>query len=429
MPKPTRQHRPRVGHGGTHRLRTEGRLRARGVLVAVVLTTGCTLQDFAYLHKDNVDRGVEDAADASQRAADAAVVDGSVGSVVSSRLPTPGGAEGSGAIGPSPTPRDAAGGGDLPTPEARGGSSAKSTGDLVEAGTGGAALGGSPNGGAGGRSGRIGYGGLGGKAGRMGDGGAGGRSTASTARGGAGGSAELDSGAEPCVLCLLRAALVHRYRFDDTGTLVKDSIGSADGTVVNAQMSGSGSLVLDGNSSEQYVNLPNGVLSSLASATLEVWVTWNGGDNYQRIFDLGDNSAGEDARGAGRTYVTLSPNYPLTGAPRIRASYRSAATVNTISVNASAPLATGAMSHLAVALDEEAHAVRLYLNGALLGEQTGLRPLSEIADLNNWLGRSQYAEDPQFLGAFHEFRIYAIALTATQVQASYSAGPDSSLDR
>jgi hypothetical protein len=51
-------------------------------------------------------------------------------------------------------------------------------------------------------------------------------------------------------------------------------------------------------------------------------------------------------------------------------------------------------------------------------------PLSYIYDINDWLGRSQFPADDGFTGAFLEFRIYSVALTAAQIQASKDAGPD-----
>ena len=50
--------------------------------------------------------------------------------------------------------------------------------------------------------------------------------------------------------------------------------------------------------------------------------------------------------------------------------------------------------------------------------------MSYVYDVNDWLGRSQFAADEGFTGSFLEFRIYSVALTAAQIQASYDAGPD-----
>jgi hypothetical protein len=44
--------------------------------------------------------------------------------------------------------------------------------------------------------------------------------------------------------------------------------------------------------------------------------------------------------------------------------------------------------------------------------------------VNNWLGRSQYQNDEELAGTYHELRIYSRALSSAQISASYTAGPD-----
>ena len=53
--------------------------------------------------------------------------------------------------------------------------------------------------------------------------------------------------------------------------------------------------------------------------------------------------------------------------------------------------------------------------------------LSSVSDDNNWLGWSQFEQDPGFSGNILEFRIYNAALTAAQVQTSDTLGPDAAL--
>jgi uncharacterized protein len=50
--------------------------------------------------------------------------------------------------------------------------------------------------------------------------------------------------------------------------------------------------------------------------------------------------------------------------------------------------------------------------------------LSQLRDVNNWLGRSQFILDPEFAGTYYDFRIYSTALTQAQISASLAAGPD-----
>lgn len=54
--------------------------------------------------------------------------------------------------------------------------------------------------------------------------------------------------------------------------------------------------------------------------------------------------------------------------------------------------------------------------------------LSDIEDVDNWLGRSQYEDDPVFNGEFDEFRIYGAALTADEIERSANAGPNNLVD-
>ena len=74
------------------------------------------------------------------------------------------------------------------------------------------------------------------------------------------------------------------------------------------------------------VDLPNGLVSSLKDATLEAWVTWGGGNAWQRVFDFGDstNATPENNPGQGKTYLFLTPGvgdgvvvgcYSLSGTP------------------------------------------------------------------------------------------------------------------
>ncbi len=81
----------------------------------------------------------------------------------------------------------------------------------------------------------------------------------------------------------LVAALAHRYRFDGTGTTITDSVGSADGTATTA-LSGSGSLALSGG---QYATLPSQLVSAYSAATIEFWMTWQGGSQNQRAISFG----------------------------------------------------------------------------------------------------------------------------------------------
>src|SRR5262249_26024261 len=106
----------------------------------------------------------------------------------------------------------------------------------------------------------------------------------------------------------LAPVLVHRYSFsgDSSMTAATDSVGNAHGALVaGATLTGDGSVDLNG--TDGYVDLPNGIISVLTNATFEAWVTWTGSSVWQRIFDFGNNSAGENNQGTGQTYLFLTP--------------------------------------------------------------------------------------------------------------------------
>lgn len=218
-----------------------------------------------------------------------------------------------------------------------------------------------------------------------------------------------------------QAPMVHRYAFNAlSGTVAEDGVGGAHGTLMGgAALTGSGAVTLNGSSA--YVDLPNGIISRLTDATFEVWLVWNGGNNWQRIFDFGSNNNGEDKQGTGVNYIILSPRSGLTDSPAVFGGRWLGVPVD---MNLRAPaLPTGVPVHMAVTYDWSRKVARLFVNGQLAAHDIPPRPLSSIDDFNNWLGRSQFA-DPFFNGQLLDFRIYNTALRAPEIAANAAAGPE-----
>src|SRR5260221_474636 len=124
--------------------------------------------------------------------------------------------------------------------------------------------------------------------------------------------AELDAADSSCPLpggpCgPLKGALIHRYSFNGMGTMVTDSAGTANGTVYGTRLNGDGTLVLAGGNSDQFVDLPDGIVRSLHDATFEAWIEWNGCGVWQRIFDFGSSDAPEGNRGMAVTSPFFAP--------------------------------------------------------------------------------------------------------------------------
>jgi len=218
-----------------------------------------------------------------------------------------------------------------------------------------------------------------------------------------------------------QAALVHRYSFNTLGTVADDTIGTAHGSIVNAAVTSSGKLDLSGADSDQYVNLPNGLLRELKDATFEAWVNWNGGAVWQRVFDFGASYEGEDLQGSGASYLFLTPKHS-DGSLRLAFSLDGAGRETV--VDADVQLPAGATSHVAAVVDDTHDTLSLYLNGVLQDSVAFNGELSAINDVNNWLGKSQFVADQELGGTLYEFRIYNAALTEAQLAASYAAGPD-----
>ncbi|MCC6233093.1 MAG: hypothetical protein IT580_10650 [Verrucomicrobiales bacterium] len=218
--------------------------------------------------------------------------------------------------------------------------------------------------------------------------------------------------------------LKHRYSFTETsGTKVTDSVGTAHGETLGNASFGGGQLALDG-SDGTYVNLPNGIITALGdNGTIEMWVTYDGGPNWSRVFDFGANDAGEDAVGGGTDFLFYTARSG-PGFPRFEANFPDAGTTTTLNHPGSMPI--GQQEHVAITYSFSGNTARLYTNGVVVGSAGAPTRLSAMnnLDVNNWLGRSQFNNDAFWAGKYNEFRIYSGSLTPSQVAASFAAGPD-----
>jgi hypothetical protein len=232
-------------------------------------------------------------------------------------------------------------------------------------------------------------------------------------------------GSETCAAdCkpLLHPSLVHRYSFDEMGDFAIDSVGEADGEVHETELSGR-DLALSGGA--ERVSLPNGLLSQLTSATIEVWLTWRGGARGQCIFDFGSSTAGESLADLGTSFWALSPR---------GAGDRLATTMNfterhdperDFTLAAPNRLERRREHHLAVVFDSTRGELGMYLDGASLGTLAGVAgELSQIDDVNVWIGACQSADSPALDATLHEFRIYAQSLDAAAIGRSFELGSD-----
>lgn len=242
---------------------------------------------------------------------------------------------------------------------------------------------------------------------------------------------------------------VHRYSFseaaaeDATDLQFNDSIGTAHGFVrgFNGAFTGS-RLTLGGGGSidTAYGDLPDGLISSNGVAnggsgqvTVEAWVKVTGTRNWARIFDFGSSGAAnvETAPIEGPGGAGIGLDYFMYSASRgTEANFRRLEVKNDdplgggISTADNGTSTFGADTHLVVTWDEATGKLTAYENGVQVSTLTVDDKMSEINDINNWLGRSQYGSDANMQGEFDEVRIYDTVLTARQVLGNFVAGPD-----
>lgn len=282
-----------------------------------------------------------------------------------------------------------------------------------------ASSGGSSTAGSGGSAGSGGHGGSGGDAGSAaGEGGAAG---ASGGDGGSGGDSGCVEGEEPPL-----GSLVHRYDFSGIGTTLLDLVGDAHGTIEEgAQLDGSGVLSLAGRVSgapDQYVDLPNGIVSPLTEVTFVAWTTYEGGAGFQRIFDFGDSTSGEGQGDSGRNYITALYGSNFANGNRLGAQI-AAPGFPSLSLGTYFELVQDQEYQVALTFRSNV-SVTLFAEAQELISSPVQRALSELNDVNCWLGRSQWSKDHPFHGKYNEFRIYNVALNACQLATLKARGPD-----
>ncbi|MEO5917465.1 MAG: LamG-like jellyroll fold domain-containing protein [Luteolibacter sp.] len=238
-----------------------------------------------------------------------------------------------------------------------------------------------------------------------------------------------------------------------SGTTFTDSIG---GTVATLKGNGSSltgtALSLPGYTTGNqtaasisgYLDLPNGLISAHPSISVEAWVTPLSSKNWQRLFDFGRSNTtsgsgaatGEIIDGAttpgaftGYDNVSLTVNTAgVLGNHQLEGQFGGAAPIYN---NSTITTAAGTQYHYVMVVQDGTGAygasgcqARWYRNGVLGNTLDLAFHLTSMSDVNNWIGRSQYAGDSNSNISLNELRIYNRAITGAEVQASYTAGPD-----
>ncbi|RIX50287.1 hypothetical protein D3P08_20775 [Paenibacillus nanensis] len=205
-------------------------------------------------------------------------------------------------------------------------------------------------------------------------------------------------------LDLAEKLLVHvsLYKFEGS---VDNAIGTKHGVIEGLGRYAEGKLgqaiQLDGTS--HYIALPlTHPLAASDSITIAAWVNWKGGNQWQRIFDFGNNT---------NQYLFLTPR---SGSNTLRFAMKNGGGEQMVETS---QMPANGWVHVAVTLG--GGSAKLYVNGVLKAEnnKVTIKP-SDFRPSVNYIGKSMWAADPLFGGMVDEFRIYNYALTAADIQSA-----------
>lgn len=236
---------------------------------------------------------------------------------------------------------------------------------------------------------------------------------------GTGGAPNVECTPDDPLCVVLAETLVHRYSFDGTGTELTDTVGGAHGFVRRTSLNGDGKLILDGEN--DYVDLPAGLLSSLANASLEVWFVWEGAAEWQKLFEFGDSNLLNNPDNY--LYVTTRGGGSIPEQRALAAGLRHPGSQDR-QLRTTEITTTGVLTQVVLGVDDTNNRLTLYKNGQYIVEDNIDVRLDDLQDDTNRLGSSLFLDDPYFQGVITEFRIYDAVLSPAAVAKSYALGED-----
>lgn len=202
-------------------------------------------------------------------------------------------------------------------------------------------------------------------------------------------------------------ALVACYGFE--GNLNDSSVNANHPIVTNGSPTLAASqfgTALDLDGASQYTMLPANMLAGVSNFTIAVWVNWDGGGDWQRIFDFGNDTT---------QYLFLTPR---SGNGTLRFAIKNGGAEQIVETSV---MPSNQWRH--VTITRNGNTARLYTNGVLAASSAAvtISPASFNPALN-FLGRSQYS-DPLFNGRLDDLFIYNHALSDAEVLALANATP------
>ncbi|MBN2341939.1 MAG: hypothetical protein JXX29_16205 [Deltaproteobacteria bacterium] len=190
------------------------------------------------------------------------------------------------------------------------------------------------------------------------------------------------------------------YPFDDDAM---DASGNSNHAVrMNAHLfpAGHSGQAMQFDGENDYVQLPPGVGQN-SEFSFAAWIYWEGGENWQRIFDFGNDMD---------RYYFLTPSSVDN---TLRFGLRNNG--ERIDIDAGEAVSPNTWTHVAVTISGATG--KLYLNGALMATDSALTiSPADISARRNLLGKSQWPADPLFKGRIDELHIENRALSDAEIQ-------------
>ena len=130
------------------------------------------------------------------------------------------------------------------------------------------------------------------------------------------------------------------------------------------------------------------------------WARWDAFNNYSRIVDLGNGSSSNNI---------IVANYQ-TGNNIFFSTYNNSSEIKYFTQ----ALTLGQWDYFAATIDDQGE-MKVYRNGAFIGNKTGAYVPNILTRTAQYIGRSNFTQDGYFKGAIDELKIYNKALSAEEI--------------
>lgn len=219
----------------------------------------------------------------------------------------------------------------------------------------------------------------------------------------------------------LNEGLLVWYRCESlSGTTLLDSSGHGnDGILASGSGSGVGATIVAGklgnaleliSAKKGYVSLPSGLLANACETTVATWVylitSASDTNAWTRIWDFGIDKT---------RYMFLTPVTNTDDFARFGITINGNGDEQNLKPKTAIPVLK--WTHVAVVLGPSGGT--LYFDGEQVdsNETIALRPADLGFTVHNFIGRSEFPDDPYLDGSIDEFRLYDRALTPGEIKA------------